>query len=132
MSRCGNDDRSALDRVSAFQLGFIGGTPACAAIDEDEVERRRGDLPTALRVDASGSGNRRGRNQRKTPLDVDGLIGRLLAKNRPLSYQPARLPRRQPSPPAPTVRPPTPSWSTCPSEDGQRWPRQRAQPAAGR
>lgn len=30
-----NDDEhgSALDRVSAFQLGFINGTPACAAID---------------------------------------------------------------------------------------------------
>lgn len=52
-----NDDEhgSALDRVSAFQLGFINGTPACAAIDEDEVERRRGDLPTTLRVDASGN-----------------------------------------------------------------------------
>jgi predicted metalloprotease len=52
-----NDDEhgSALDRVSAFQMGFVTGTSACAAINKAEVERRRGDLPTALRVDPNGS-----------------------------------------------------------------------------
>lgn len=52
-----NDDEhgSALDRVSAFQTGFITGTSACAAINKDEVEHRRGDLPKALRVDTSGA-----------------------------------------------------------------------------
>lgn len=51
-----NDDEhgSALDRVSAFQMGFVTGTSACAAINKAEVERRRGDLPTALRVDTGG------------------------------------------------------------------------------
>ncbi len=36
---------SALDRVSAFQLGFTGGADQCAAIDMDEIARRQGDLP---------------------------------------------------------------------------------------
>ncbi len=45
---------SALDRVSAFQMGFITGDIACAGIDAAEIERRRGDLPTTLRVDQYG------------------------------------------------------------------------------
>jgi predicted metalloprotease len=36
---------SALDRVSAFQMGFTGGADQCAAIDMDEITRRQGDLP---------------------------------------------------------------------------------------
>ena len=36
---------SALDRVSAFQLGFTGGADQCAAIDMAEITRRQGDLP---------------------------------------------------------------------------------------
>src|ERR1700712_2012940 len=52
-----NDDEhgSALDRVSAFQIGFVTGTSACAAINKAEIEQRRGDLPKALRVDTGGS-----------------------------------------------------------------------------
>ena len=51
-----NDDEhgSALDRVSAFQMGFVSGTPACAAIDMNEILQRRGDLPTSLRVGPNG------------------------------------------------------------------------------
>lgn len=45
---------TALDRVSAFQLGFTDGIPACAAIDEDEVDQRRGNLPTMLRYNEDG------------------------------------------------------------------------------
>jgi predicted metalloprotease len=36
---------SALDRVSAFQMGFTGGADQCAAISIDEITRRQGDLP---------------------------------------------------------------------------------------
>jgi predicted metalloprotease len=36
---------SALDRVSAFQMGFTGGADQCAAIDVDEITKRQGDLP---------------------------------------------------------------------------------------
>lgn len=126
-----NDDEhgSALDRVSAFQLGFINGTPACAAIDEDEVERRRGDLPTALRVDASGNPETGevGINE-ETLSTLMELMGKIFSPKNPptLSYQPAGCPTPSPAHRPPTVRPPTPSWSTCPPWRGwARWPRQR-------
>ena len=46
---------NALDRVSAFQLGFDGGAESCAKIDADEVEQRRGDLPEHLFVESAQS-----------------------------------------------------------------------------
>lgn len=49
-----NEHGSAFERVSAFQFGFGDGAPACAAIDEAEVEQRRGDLPVLLPADESG------------------------------------------------------------------------------
>ncbi|CAJ1585046.1 neutral zinc metallopeptidase [[Mycobacterium] wendilense] len=45
---------NALDRISAFQLGFINGAQTCAAIDEAEVAQRRGDLPRNLEMSADG------------------------------------------------------------------------------
>lgn len=45
---------SAFERISAFQMGFVDGPSACAGIDEDEIEQRRGDLPIALPEDVSG------------------------------------------------------------------------------
>ena len=45
---------TALDRVSAFQMGFVSGASECAKIDLKEIEDRRGDLPMALPVDQTG------------------------------------------------------------------------------
>lgn len=45
---------TALDRVSAFQIGFSGSPAECAAIDMNEIEERRGDLPMELPLDGSG------------------------------------------------------------------------------
>jgi hypothetical protein len=42
---------TALDRVSAFQMGFAGGPGECAKIDLDEIQERRGDLPMELPLD---------------------------------------------------------------------------------
>ena len=56
---------SAFERVSAFQFGFTDGGPACAAIDEAEVEQRRGDLPVLLPPDESG----------ELPIDEDSVQG---------------------------------------------------------
>ncbi|OBA88075.1 peptidase [Mycolicibacterium elephantis] len=53
-SSTGDAHGSALDRVSAFQLGFTGGADQCAAIDLAEIEKRRGDLPQQLSYDAYG------------------------------------------------------------------------------
>ncbi|CRZ13214.1 neutral zinc metallopeptidase [Mycolicibacterium neworleansense] len=44
----GNEHGSALDRVSAFQIGFSGNVDQCAAMDSDEIKKRRGDLPKFL------------------------------------------------------------------------------------
>ncbi|WP_408582296.1 neutral zinc metallopeptidase [Mycobacterium ulcerans] len=100
-----NDDEhgSALDRVSAFQMGFLSGTPACAAINESEIVRRRGDLPTGLRVDSSGNPE-----TGKVPINQDTLttlmelLGKIFSPTDPptLSYQQAGCPDAKPSPPA--------------------------------
>ncbi|MCV7257830.1 neutral zinc metallopeptidase [Mycobacterium shimoidei] len=42
---------SALDRVGAFQEGFDGDANTCAAIDMDEIDRRRSGLPKGLQYD---------------------------------------------------------------------------------
>jgi len=46
---------TALDRISAFQIGFTSGASECAKIDYDEIKQRRGDLPLVLN-DPSGEG----------------------------------------------------------------------------
>ena len=50
-----NPHGTALDRVSAFQIGFDSGAAACARIDMTEIKQRRGDLPQSLQVDPEGN-----------------------------------------------------------------------------
>jgi predicted metalloprotease len=45
---------TALDRVSAFQLGFVSGAEGCAGIDEAEIAKRRDGLPITLQTDPNG------------------------------------------------------------------------------
>ncbi|MGD1172071.1 peptidase [Mycobacterium seoulense] len=101
-----NDDEhgSALDRIGAFQMGFIDGASACAAIDKREIEQRRGDLPNALRVDSSTGNPETG----EVPINQDTmttlmeLMGKVFSPKNPpaVSYQPADCPDAKPSPPA--------------------------------
>lgn len=101
-----NDDEhgSALDRISAFQMGFINGASACAGIDKKEIEQRRGDLPNALRVDSSTGNPETG----EVPIDQDTLstlmelLGKIFSPKSPpaLSYQAADCPDAKSSPPA--------------------------------
>lgn len=46
---------TALDRITAFEMGFVEGESSCARIDLDEIEKRRGDLPIILGTDESGN-----------------------------------------------------------------------------
>lgn len=46
---------TALDRISAFQTGFVDGPAACAAIDLEKIEESRGNLPIVLTVDDNGT-----------------------------------------------------------------------------
>src|SRR3954471_831955 len=51
----GEDEHgSAFERVSAFQFGFTDGAASCAAIDLQEIDQRRGDLPVLLPDDQTG------------------------------------------------------------------------------
>jgi predicted metalloprotease len=100
-----NDDEhgSALDRISAFQMGFLSGAPACAGINKKEIAQRRGDLPTTLQADP----NRDPRTGGVT-IDQDTLstlmevLGKVFSPKNPptLSYQPADCPDAKASPPA--------------------------------
>ncbi len=94
---------SALDRVSAFQMGFITGASACAAINTKEIEQRRGDLPKTLRVSSSGTAE-----TGEVPVNEDTLstlmevMGKIFNPKQPptLSYKPADCPNAKASPPA--------------------------------
>jgi predicted metalloprotease len=98
-----NEHGSALDRVSAFQMGFISGAPACAAINLKEIEQRRGDLPKTLRVDPNGTPE-----TGEVPVNEDTLstlmelMGKIFNPKQPptLSYKPADCPDAKASPPA--------------------------------
>jgi predicted metalloprotease len=100
-----NDDEhgSALDRISAFQMGFINGASACAGINKQEIEQRRGDLPTTLRVDPGGD-----QETGEVPINEDTLstlmelLGKIFSPKNPptLSYKPADCPDAKASPPA--------------------------------
>lgn len=50
----GDEHGSAFERISAFQSGFTDGASACSAIDKEEIEQRRGDLPVELTQDTTG------------------------------------------------------------------------------
>ncbi|HTY33460.1 MAG TPA: peptidase [Mycobacterium sp.] len=100
-----NDDEhgSALDRISAFQMGFLSGASACAAINRQEIAQRRGDLPTTLQADPNRDPDTGG-----VAIDEDTLstlmelLGKIFSPTNPptLSYKPADCPDARPSPPA--------------------------------
>jgi predicted metalloprotease len=99
-----NDDEhgSALDRISAFQMGFLNGASACAGINKQEIAQRRGDLPTTLQTDPDRDPGTRGvtidQDSVSTLMEVLGKI--FSPKNPPtVSYQPADCPDAKASPP---------------------------------
>jgi predicted metalloprotease len=100
-----NDDEhgSALDRISAFQMGFITGASACAGINKQEIAQRRGDLPTALQVDVSGDQETGEVSiNEETLTTLMGVLGKVFSPKSPptLVYKPADCPDAKPSPPA--------------------------------
>jgi predicted metalloprotease len=94
---------SALDRVSAFQIGFTSGAADCAKIDEKEIAERRGDLKLVPQVDANGDVDSGDvpidENVLNTLMDVLNDIYQL--KNPPkLSFDQGKCDDVKPSPPA--------------------------------
>lgn len=94
---------TALDRVSAFQMGFTGGASECAGIDMDEIAERRGDLPLTLPASSSGEAG-----SGEVPLDeatitsLVEVLGEVFRPSEPptLSFDTATCSDAQASPPA--------------------------------
>jgi hypothetical protein len=93
---------TALDRVSAFQIGFVGDSAECAAIDMDEINQRRGDLPMSLQIDREGDVE-----TGEVPIDQDTLstlmdaLNKLFSPSQPptLSLTPGDCPDAHGGPP---------------------------------
>jgi predicted metalloprotease len=93
---------TALDRVSAFQMGFVSGASECAKIDLAEIEERRGDIPMALPLDQAGDVQ-----SGEVPIDEDTLdtlmeaLGEVYQPSEAptLSYDTESCANAQPSPP---------------------------------
>lgn len=99
---------TALDRISAFQMGFTSGASECARIDMDEIETRRGDLPIALPFDDNGDVQ-----SGEVTLDEDILA--LLMETLGEVYQPSEAPTLSYEPAACPDAQPVPPTSYCPS-----------------
>jgi predicted metalloprotease len=100
-----NDDEhgSALDRISAFQMGFLNGASACAGINKQEIAQRRGDLPTTLQADPNRDPGTGGVSiDQDTLSTLMEILGKIFSPKNPptLSYQPADCPDAKASPPA--------------------------------
>ena len=90
---------TALDRVSAFQMGFVTGIPACAAIDLQEIEKRRGNEPLVLPSTSSQGDVEIDKATLTTLMDVMGKI--YSPKAAPtLSYESENCSDAKASPPA--------------------------------
>lgn len=94
---------TALDRITAFQMGFTSGPTRCAHIDLDEIQQRRSGLPTQLEASPS-----RGAQPGETPIDEKTLstlmevLGVLFSPAQPptLSYDQPTCRDTTPSPAA--------------------------------
>lgn len=94
---------TALDRISAFQMGFVGDATTCAAINMDEIKQRRGDEPIELQPDPSGNAE-----ANETAIDQASLatlmevLGKVFSPAQPpkLSFDAAKCPDAEGSPPA--------------------------------
>jgi predicted metalloprotease len=84
---------TALDRISAFQMGFVTGSTACAGINMDEITKRRGDLPLALQGgDQSGAQSGEVAINQDTVATLMEILGQIFAPKSPptLSFDPAQ------------------------------------------
>lgn len=98
-----NPHGNALDRVSAFQMGFDIGAEACAKIDMNEIQQRRGDLPQSLQISPEGTVDT-GQVEINNDLlsTLMELLGKIYNPAKPptLSTEPENCPDAQTSKPA--------------------------------
>jgi predicted metalloprotease len=101
---------SALDRISAFQIGFSGSADQCAKIDMNEIKRRQGDLPHYMGYDAYGgpaSGDSEIDNQ--TLSNLMDTLGQIFSPPTPPTLTPHPVQCADAKPTTPT--------SYCPAEN---------------
>ena len=101
---------TALDRVSAFQMGFEEGTKSCAAIDLAEINKRRGDLPNVLTTDDTGNVQTGEVEINQETLSIlTELMGEIFKPQNPpkMSFENTQCPGVKPTAPA----------SYCPSDN---------------
>lgn len=93
---------TALDRVSAFQMGFTGGASECATIDMNEIQDRRGDLPLTLPQGSSSSGSGDVEVTEDVVTSLVKVLGDVFKPNEAptLSFDQPACSDAQPSPPA--------------------------------
>lgn len=94
---------TALDRISAFQMGFTSGASECATIDMDEITQRRGDLPLTLPEDSTGdAGSGDVALTQDVVTSLVDVLGEVLRPDEvpTLSFDPPECSDAQPSPPA--------------------------------
>jgi predicted metalloprotease len=98
-----NPHGTAMDRVSAFQMGFDSGAEACAKIDMDEIQQRRGDLPQSLQISPEGTAETGQVDINNDTLStLMEVLGKIFNPAKPptLSTESANCPDAQPSKPA--------------------------------
>ncbi|CDO23933.1 neutral zinc metallopeptidase [Mycolicibacterium mageritense DSM 44476 = CIP 104973] len=99
----GNAHGSALDRISAFQIGFAGNVDQCAAIDLEDIKKRQGDLPKFLEYDSYGDTQPVDTElDEKTLQSLMDVLGKIYSPSDPptLSTDAADCPDAKASPPA--------------------------------
>ncbi|MUL48435.1 peptidase [Mycobacterium sp. CBMA293] len=79
---------TALDRVSAFQIGFNSGPQACGKIDMADIERRREGLPMELDDEPNRDTQRRG-----TDVPLDQGVFTVLVNTLNAVFQPKNPPK---------------------------------------
>lgn len=99
---------TALDRVSAFQMGFTDGANKCTSIDSAEIDQRRGGLPLLLGTESDG-----GSQSGEMPVDQNTLVS--LMEFLDQVYQPQSPPGLSMSPQECPGAPSSPSASYCPA-----------------
>ncbi len=101
---------TALDRISAFQMGFTSGASECGKIDMDEIAKRRGDLP--LTLPEEGTGDPASGNVEVTEDVVTSLV-EVLGE----VFQPSEAPKLSFDAPECSDAKPSPPASYCPESN---------------
>jgi predicted metalloprotease len=101
---------TALDRISAFQIGFTSGASECGKIDMDEITERRGDLPLTLPEENGG-------DPTAGDVEITKDVVTSLVDVLDTVFQPAEAPKLSFDAPECSDAKPSPAASYCPESN---------------